>query len=455
MGPSRSPARPRKSFKTPWTPSGEAWASGPLWRRSSRGHWAAFLIRIPWTPRVFSEFVQAIGSSQTTVLAWLVRHTRATDATLRQTVGVASNKQLAGILSGLSKQAAASHLSAREVFTIENESKAGETTKTYVIAIFVDRPAGLATRLALSHVTPWQMFPGVTPWPRNAPHPFQEADGRRSIRQFGFTVPVLIDEAGRRPWARGRGDSGWLSPAHALKRGAEARLCACRQQTGAGWDEDLLATEFCWPRISTYGIGVELASRFQRSTPSWRPSPPRSLAFPPGRGLATRGAPAPVAIVLATLMAGDRPAVFTDPPYNVPIAACRRLGPHHAPRAMAAGEMSPEGSCAGPRAAGRDSVEGSICMVATCPRSSRRARPLHGTQEPRRLGQGQRLAWAPSIVRATSSSSSSSTGPPRTATPSNWANMPLPHERAGVPWCQHETAGPDGRPGAAPDGRCN
>ena len=88
----------------------------------------------PWTPRVFSEFVQAIGSSQTRVLAWLVRHTRATDATLRQVVGVESNKQLAGILSGLSKQAAASHLSAREVFTIENESKAGETTKTYVIA---------------------------------------------------------------------------------------------------------------------------------------------------------------------------------------------------------------------------------------------------------------------------------------------------------------------------------
>ena len=88
----------------------------------------------PWTPRVFSDFVQAIGSSQTTVLVWLFQHTRATDATLRQAVGVASNKQLAGILSGLSKQAAACHLSAREVFTIENESKAGETTKTYVIA---------------------------------------------------------------------------------------------------------------------------------------------------------------------------------------------------------------------------------------------------------------------------------------------------------------------------------
>ena len=38
--------------------------------------------------------------------------------------------------------------------------------------------------------------------------------------------------------------------------------------------------------------------------------------------------------VLATLMAGEQARlVFTDPPYNVPIdGACRRLGPHHAPR---------------------------------------------------------------------------------------------------------------------------
>ena len=90
--------------------------------------------RNPWTPRVFSAFVSAIGPSQTTVLAWLVRHRRATDAQLRQVVGVETNQQLAGVLSGVSKQAAACHLPAREVFTIENESKSGETTKTYVIA---------------------------------------------------------------------------------------------------------------------------------------------------------------------------------------------------------------------------------------------------------------------------------------------------------------------------------
>ena len=88
----------------------------------------------PWTPRVFSAFVTAIGPSQTTVLARLVLHTRATDGQLRHAVGVETNQQLAGVLSGVSKQAAACHLSAREVFTIENESESGETTKTYVIA---------------------------------------------------------------------------------------------------------------------------------------------------------------------------------------------------------------------------------------------------------------------------------------------------------------------------------
>ena len=88
----------------------------------------------PWTHRVFSDFVTAIGKSQTTVLALLVRQTRATDSQLREAVGVNTNQQLAGVLSGLSKQAAACNLPAREVFTIENESKSGETVKTYVVS---------------------------------------------------------------------------------------------------------------------------------------------------------------------------------------------------------------------------------------------------------------------------------------------------------------------------------
>ena len=88
----------------------------------------------PWTPRVFSDFVAAIGGSQRTVLALLVRQIRATDSQLREAVGVDTNQRLAGVLSGLSKQAATFNLPARAVFTIENESKSGETKKTYVVS---------------------------------------------------------------------------------------------------------------------------------------------------------------------------------------------------------------------------------------------------------------------------------------------------------------------------------
>ena len=90
--------------------------------------------RNPWTHRVFFDFITAVGDSQRTVLALLVRQTRATDSQLREAVGVSTNQQLAGVLSGVSKQAAAFDLPARAVFTIENESKSGETTKTYVVS---------------------------------------------------------------------------------------------------------------------------------------------------------------------------------------------------------------------------------------------------------------------------------------------------------------------------------
>jgi hypothetical protein len=42
---------------------------------------------------------------------------------------------LAGVLSGISKQAGANNISARSVFNIENESKSGEVTKTYVVSL--------------------------------------------------------------------------------------------------------------------------------------------------------------------------------------------------------------------------------------------------------------------------------------------------------------------------------
>jgi hypothetical protein len=86
----------------------------------------------PWTGQQFWKFVESLGDSQRGVLKLLLKHGRISDDKLRRFLNVESNQQLAGVLSGISKQAAAQDISARAVFTIDNETKSGETTKTYV-----------------------------------------------------------------------------------------------------------------------------------------------------------------------------------------------------------------------------------------------------------------------------------------------------------------------------------
>jgi hypothetical protein len=87
----------------------------------------------PWKAEVFWRFVEKLGTSQERVIKMLLKD-KASDDELRKTLGLQSNKQLAGILSGISKQAAAHQIPARAVFVIENESRSGEVTKTYAIA---------------------------------------------------------------------------------------------------------------------------------------------------------------------------------------------------------------------------------------------------------------------------------------------------------------------------------
>jgi len=88
----------------------------------------------PWTFKRFFDFIEALGDPQKETVRLLVTKHRMTDEQLRKALKVANNQQLAGILSGISKQAASLGMAARDVFTIENESKAGEVTKTYVAA---------------------------------------------------------------------------------------------------------------------------------------------------------------------------------------------------------------------------------------------------------------------------------------------------------------------------------
>jgi hypothetical protein len=88
-----------------------------------------------WKRETFWQFIESLGGQQKLILNLLVERKRITDDQLREAVKVDSNQQLAGILSGISKQAGAQNIPARAVYTIENESKSGLVTKTYVIAV--------------------------------------------------------------------------------------------------------------------------------------------------------------------------------------------------------------------------------------------------------------------------------------------------------------------------------
>jgi hypothetical protein len=87
-----------------------------------------------WNNRLFWKFVDSLGERQKEVLQVLRSTSKISDADLRKALGVQSNQQLAGILSGISKQAAALDIPARSVYKIENEFKSGETQKFYKIA---------------------------------------------------------------------------------------------------------------------------------------------------------------------------------------------------------------------------------------------------------------------------------------------------------------------------------
>jgi hypothetical protein len=88
----------------------------------------------PWTFKLFFEFIEALGQPQKEALGLLVMKRKVSDEQMRKALKATNNQQLAGLLSGISKQAAGLGIAARDVFTIENESKSGEVTKTYAVA---------------------------------------------------------------------------------------------------------------------------------------------------------------------------------------------------------------------------------------------------------------------------------------------------------------------------------
>ena len=53
---------------------------------------------------------------------------------LRKVLKLDGNQALAGVLSGISKQAGSLNIPARSVYTVEDERRSGELHKTYVAA---------------------------------------------------------------------------------------------------------------------------------------------------------------------------------------------------------------------------------------------------------------------------------------------------------------------------------
>ena len=215
----------------------------------------------------------------------------------------------------------------------------------------------------------------LAPWARNA-RTHSKKQIRQiaaSIRQFGFTNPVLIDEAGTILAGHGRvaaaillgmGKVPCLRIDHMSEDEKRAYVLADNKLAlNAGWDEDLLAAElgallsadlhfeagitgFSIPEIDGILEAIEPAEPgdpkddvIPDEAPSrvrpgevWRLGVHRLIcgnALDPG--------------VVATLMEGEQARmVFTDPPYNVPINGhAGGLGKiKHREFAVASGEMS-------------------------------------------------------------------------------------------------------------------
>ena len=84
-----------------------------------------------WNAAEFSEFVDRLEVMPRQLLAFLVERVSATDAELREHLGLKGNKQLAGVLSGISKVAMLLDIEPRRVYTQHTTYKSGKPERRY------------------------------------------------------------------------------------------------------------------------------------------------------------------------------------------------------------------------------------------------------------------------------------------------------------------------------------
>lgn len=87
-----------------------------------------------WAPDRFNGFISRLGEDQKLILALLTTKNSVTDAELRDALHISNNQALAGVLSGISKQAVALSIPPRAIFDFENFRVGGKRRSDYLVA---------------------------------------------------------------------------------------------------------------------------------------------------------------------------------------------------------------------------------------------------------------------------------------------------------------------------------
>jgi len=86
-----------------------------------------------WTQDRFNRFLSRLGEGQKLALALLTTKSSVTDAELRDALSVSDNQALAGVLSGISKQAISLYIPPRAIFKFENFRSGGKRRSDYLV----------------------------------------------------------------------------------------------------------------------------------------------------------------------------------------------------------------------------------------------------------------------------------------------------------------------------------
>ena len=86
-----------------------------------------------WTQERFDNLLSRLGEDQKRVLALLTTRNSISDAELRDALRVSDNQALAGVLSGISKQAISLYIPPRAIFKFENFRSGGKRRSEYLI----------------------------------------------------------------------------------------------------------------------------------------------------------------------------------------------------------------------------------------------------------------------------------------------------------------------------------